>query len=70
MTSDRKAVWGDEPKPLMPYSPAIKAGGWVFFAGQLASDFKTGWHRKPEVTDAIRTSTTSSSCSRGSSWRI
>jgi enamine deaminase RidA (YjgF/YER057c/UK114 family) len=42
MASDRKAIWGGEPKPLMPYSPAIKAGGWVFFAGQLASDFKTG----------------------------
>ncbi len=42
MASDRKAIWGDEPKPLMPYSPAIKAGGWVFFAGQLASDFKNG----------------------------
>lgn len=42
MASDRRAVWGDEPKPLMPYSPAIKAGGWVFFAGQLASDFETG----------------------------
>jgi enamine deaminase RidA (YjgF/YER057c/UK114 family) len=26
----------------MPNSPAIKAGGWVFFAGQLASDFVTG----------------------------
>ena len=42
MASDRQAVWGGEPKPLMPYSPAIKAGGWVFFAGQLASDFKDG----------------------------
>lgn len=42
MTNDRTAVWGDEPKPLMPYSPAIKAGGWVFLAGQLASDFETG----------------------------
>jgi enamine deaminase RidA (YjgF/YER057c/UK114 family) len=42
MTSDRRAVWGDEPKPLMPYSPSIKAGGWVFFAGQLASDFVDG----------------------------
>ena len=30
------------PKPIMPYSPAIKAAGWVFIAGQLASDFKTG----------------------------
>lgn len=42
MKSDRRAVWGDEPKPLMPYSPAVKAGGWVFFAGQLASDFVDG----------------------------
>ena len=42
MASDRQAVWGDEPKPLMPYSPAIKAGGWVFVAGQLASDFSSG----------------------------
>jgi enamine deaminase RidA (YjgF/YER057c/UK114 family) len=42
VASDRTAIWGDEPKPLMPYSPAIKAGGWVFFAGQLASDFKSG----------------------------
>ncbi|MCY3577845.1 MAG: Rid family hydrolase, partial [bacterium] len=40
--NDRVAVWGGEPKPLMPYSPAIKAGGWVFVAGQLASDFVTG----------------------------
>ena len=40
--NDRVAVWGGEPMPLMPYSPAIKAGGWVFIAGQLASDFVTG----------------------------
>ncbi|MFT7476513.1 MAG: hypothetical protein ACI81L_003468, partial [Verrucomicrobiales bacterium] len=40
--NDRVAVWGGEPKPLMPYSPAIAAGGWVFLAGQLASDFVTG----------------------------
>ena len=30
------------PKPIMPYSPAIRLGDWVFIAGQLASDFKTG----------------------------
>ena len=40
--NDRVAVWGGEPKPLMPYSPAIAAGGWVFVAGQLASDFVSG----------------------------
>ena len=38
-----RAVWpGGVQKPLMPYTPAIKAGGWLFVAGQLASDFKTG----------------------------
>ena len=41
-----EAVWpgleAGVPRPIMPYSPAIKAGGWVFIAGQLASDFKTG----------------------------
>ncbi len=37
-----KAIWPDIPKPLMPYSPAVKAGGWLFVSGQLASDFETG----------------------------
>ena len=37
-----QAIWPDIPAPLMPYSPAVKAGGWVFVSGQLASDFKTG----------------------------
>ena len=34
----------------MPYSPAIRAGNWVFVAGQIASDFKTGL--APEVLAA------------------
>ena len=35
------AVWADgSPKPLMPYTPAIKAAGWLFVSGQLASDYK------------------------------
>ena len=38
-----QAIWADDsPQPLMPYSPAVKAGGWLFISGQLASDFKTG----------------------------
>src|SRR5919201_3950728 len=42
-SGDRQAVWpGAIPKPLAPYSPAIKAGGWLFVAGQLASDCETG----------------------------
>jgi enamine deaminase RidA (YjgF/YER057c/UK114 family) len=42
----RAAVWpgleANVPKPLMPYSPGIRAGGWVFIAGTIASDFQTG----------------------------
>ena len=35
-----ESIWpGSVAKPAMPYSPAIKAGPWVFIAGQLASDF-------------------------------
>ena len=37
------AIWPEgTPKPLMPYSPAVKAGGWLFVSGQLASDFQKG----------------------------
>jgi len=35
----------------MPYSPAIRAGGWVFIAGTIASDFQTGL--APEVKEAV-----------------
>jgi enamine deaminase RidA (YjgF/YER057c/UK114 family) len=37
------AIWPEgPPRPLAPYTPAIKAAGWLFVSGQLASDFKTG----------------------------
>lgn len=36
-------IWpGGVEKPMMPYTPALKAAGWLFIAGQLASDFETG----------------------------
>lgn len=44
-TTDNAPVanWPDgPPRPLAPYTPAIKAGGWGFVSGQLASDFKNG----------------------------
>jgi len=58
MTTSKKvsieSIWpgleAGVPKPLMPYSPAIRAGDWVFVAGQIASDFKTGL--APEVRHA------------------
>jgi len=50
----KEAIWpgleAGVPKPLMPYSPAIKAGDWIFIAGQIASDFQTGL--APEVLSA------------------
>ena len=57
---ERRAIWpGGIPKPIAPYSPAIKAGGWLFVAGQLASDFVTGLapecrQENPYVGDALR----------------
>ncbi|MDB5557625.1 MAG: endoribonuclease, partial [Enterovirga sp.] len=39
---DITSVTSDNPKPLANYSEAVVAGGLVFAAGQLASDFKTG----------------------------
>ena len=44
------AIWPEgTPKPLMPYSPAVKAGGWLFVSGHLASDYKPGG-LAPEAT--------------------
>jgi 2-iminobutanoate/2-iminopropanoate deaminase len=33
---------GRAPRPVGPYSQAVKAGGWVFVAGQVAIDPATG----------------------------
>ena len=45
------AIWPDgPPRPLAPYTPAIKAAGWLFISGQLASDFKNGL--APEAASA------------------
>lgn len=58
--NERRAIWPDGiPAPIAPYSPAIKAGGWLFVAGQLASDFKTGLApecrlENPYLGDALR----------------
>ena len=35
-----QTIWPDDtPRPIMPYSPAIKAGPWVFVSGHFASDY-------------------------------
>ena len=48
---DIQAIWPEgTPKPLMPYSPAVRAGDWLFVAGHLASDYENGL--PPEITSA------------------
>jgi enamine deaminase RidA (YjgF/YER057c/UK114 family) len=53
------AIWADgTPRPLAPYTPAIKAAGWLFVSGQLASDFTTGLAHEaqspnPNLGDAL-----------------
>jgi reactive intermediate/imine deaminase len=37
-----RVITSDNPKPLANYSEAVRIGDFVFAAGQLASDFKTG----------------------------
>jgi reactive intermediate/imine deaminase len=37
-----RVITSENPKPLANYSEAIRVGDFVFAAGQLASDFKTG----------------------------
>src|SRR5882757_6560644 len=39
---ETKTITSDNPRPLANYSEATRAGGMIFAAGQLASDFKTG----------------------------
>ena len=46
--STRQAVWPEGfPRPAFPYSPGVKAGGWVFASGQMATDLVNGI--KPEA---------------------
>src|ERR1043166_9440427 len=35
-------VKSDAPRPLAHYSEGVVAGPWVFAAGQIASDYRTG----------------------------
>jgi enamine deaminase RidA (YjgF/YER057c/UK114 family) len=39
----REAIWPDGfPRPPFPYSPGIRAGGWVFASAQMATDLVSG----------------------------
>ena len=37
-----ETVRSDAPRPLAHYNEAVRCGPWVFAAGQIASDYKTG----------------------------
>jgi len=52
--AEKQEVWPSGiPVPLMPYAPAVKAGNWVFVAGQTAGDFKTGLAPEARVDPAM-----------------
>jgi enamine deaminase RidA (YjgF/YER057c/UK114 family) len=42
MTMKVEIVKSDAPRPLAHYNEAVRLGPWVFAAGQIASDYKTG----------------------------
>ncbi|MFC5702186.1 RidA family protein [Cohnella faecalis] len=49
-----KAIWPEGmPKPAIPYSPAVRAGDWLFVSGQSASDLTTGLAPEAQVPDAF-----------------
>ena len=43
----------DIPKPLAHYTPAVRTGGLVFAAGQIASDYKHGVAPEARVDPAF-----------------
>jgi enamine deaminase RidA (YjgF/YER057c/UK114 family) len=38
----KEGISADIPQPLAGYSPALRVGDWVFLAGQVATDWKSG----------------------------
>ena len=46
-------IKSDTPKPLANYSEAVRIGDFVFAAGQLASDFKTGVALEAQINPAF-----------------
>ena len=37
-----ETIRSDAPRPLAHYNEAVRCGEWIFAAGQIASDYKTG----------------------------
>lgn len=55
MTSHRKVIrTGDAPAPVGPYSQAILAGGWLYVAGQIPLNPKTGSMVEGSFEDKVR----------------
>ncbi len=42
----------DAPKPVAPYSHAVEIDGWLFLAGQIASDLEFGPDSLPDGIEA------------------
>lgn len=43
---------GDAPRPVAPYSHAVEVDGWIFCAGQIASDLEFTPESLPEGIEA------------------
>ena len=51
---EKEAIWPEGMKrPSFPYSPAVKAGNWLFFSSQSASDLTTGLSEEATVPAAF-----------------
>ena len=49
-----KTIKSEAPRPLAHYSECVQVGPWVFPAGQIASDYKTGVASAARKNPALR----------------
>ncbi|MEA2404118.1 MAG: 2-iminobutanoate/2-iminopropanoate deaminase [Thermoleophilaceae bacterium] len=55
MSARREVIAGSEvPKPLGPYSPGVRAGDFLYVAGQAGTDPATGEPAGPTIADQAR----------------
>ena len=64
-------VTSDIPRPLANYTEAVRVGDFVFAAGQIASDYKTGVPaRGAHATRSFRFTARTFKLQSATSWRI
>ena len=54
METNIKEIWPEGmPRPDVPYSPAVRAGDWLFYSGQSASDLVSGLASEAAVPETF-----------------